>query len=54
MGRSILDEDFTSIVLGSIPPSYDTYIAAITTTSSLLDKTLSPANLIDAICDEVN
>ena len=29
MGWSILDEDFTSIILGSIPPSYDTYIAAI-------------------------
>lgn len=49
MGRSILDEDFTSIILGSIPPSYDTYIAMITATSSLMDKTLSPTNLIDAI-----
>src|SRR5271168_88594 len=54
MGGSILDEDFTSIILGSIPPSYDTYIAAITATSSLLDKTLSPTNLIDAIRDEAD
>ena len=49
MGGSIDDEDFTSIILGSIPQSYDTYIAAITATSSLMDKTLLPTNLIDAI-----
>ena len=54
MGGSISDEDFTSIVLGSIPLSYDTYIAAITATSTLLDQTLSPTNLIDAICDEAD
>src|SRR5271168_820277 len=54
MGGSINDEDFTSIVLGSIPPSYDTYIAAITATLSLLDKTLSSTNLIDAIHDEAD
>src|SRR5271168_512426 len=54
MGGSINDEDFTSIVLGSIPQSYDTYIAAITATSTLLDQTLSPTNLIDAIRDEAD
>jgi hypothetical protein len=37
MGVSIVDKDFTSIILGSIPPSYDTYIAAITATSTLLN-----------------
>ena len=54
MGGSISDEDFTLIILGSIPQSYDSYIAAITATSSLLDKTLSPTNLIDAIRDEAD
>ena len=54
MGGSILDGDFTSIILGSIPPSYDMYIATITATSSLMDKTLSPTNLIDAIRDEAD
>ena len=54
MGGSISDEDFTSIVLRSIPLSYDTYIAAITATSTLLDQTLSPTNLIDAIRDEAD
>jgi hypothetical protein len=54
MGGSILDEDFTSIILGSILPSYDTYIAAISATSSLLNQSLLPTNLIDAICDEAD
>ena len=54
MGGSIDDEDFTSIILGSIPQSYDTYIAAIMATSTLMDKTLSPTNLIDAIQDEAD
>jgi hypothetical protein len=54
MGGLILDEDFTSIILGSISQSYDTYIAAITATSSLLNVTLSPTNLIDAIRDEAD
>jgi hypothetical protein len=54
MGASIVDEDFTSIILGSIPPSYNTYIAAITATSTLLNQVLTPTNLIDAITDEAD
>ena len=54
MGGSISDEDFTSIILGSISQLYDSYIAAITATSSLLNKTLSSTNLIDAIRDEAD
>src|SRR5271156_3501968 len=54
MGGAISDEDFTSIILGSIPLSFDTYIAAITATSTLLNQTLSPTNLIDAIRDEAD
>ena len=54
IGGLISDEDFTSIILGSIPQSYDTYIAAITATSSLLNQTLLPTNLIDAIHDEAD
>ena len=54
MGRLIPDKNITSIILGSIPQLYDTYIMAITATSSLLNQTLSPTNLIDAICDEAD
>jgi hypothetical protein len=45
------NEDFTSIILRSVPASDDTYIAAITATSSLLNQTLTPTNLINTICD---
>jgi hypothetical protein len=54
MDGFIPDEDFISIILGSIPPSYNTYITAITAMLSLMDKTLSPTNLIDTIRDEAN
>src|SRR6202522_210591 len=54
MRGSISDEDFTSMILGSIPQSYNTYIAAITATSSILNQTLSSTNLIDVICDEAD
>ena len=54
MGGSIADEYFTSIILGSIPPSYNTYIAAITAKSTLLNQVLTLTNLIDAISDEVD
>src|ERR1700678_797924 len=54
MGGSINDEDFTSIILGSIPLSYDPYIAAITATSSLHNQSLSSTDLIDAIRDEAD
>src|ERR1700678_1431202 len=54
MGGSISDKDFTSMILGSIPQSYNTYIAAITATSSILNQTLSSTNLIDVIRDEAD
>ena len=54
MGVSIMDDDFTSINLGSILPLYDTYIAAITATSTLLNQVLTPTNLIDAISNEAD
>ena len=54
MGASIVDEDFTSIILGSIPPLYDTYIASITATSTLLNQVFMLTNLIDAIINEAD
>ena len=54
MGRSISDEDFTLIILGSISLSYDTFISAMSVTSTLLGSSLSPTNLIDAIGDEAD
>ena len=54
MGASIADEDFTSIILGSIRPLYNTYIAAITATSTLLNQVLTLTNLIDTIINEAD
>ena len=54
MRASIADEDLTSIILGSIPPAYDTYTAAITATSTLLNQVLTPTNLIDANSNEAD
>ena len=54
MGASTADEDSTSIILGSIMPLYDTYIAAITATFTLLNQVPTPTNIIDAITNEVD
>src|SRR6267154_3772321 len=54
MGRSINDEDFMSIILSSIPLSYDTFISAMSATSMLLSSSLSPTNLIDTIGDKAD
>src|SRR5882762_5334112 len=48
MGAPVNNEDFTSIILRSVPASYDMYIAAIIATSSLFNRSLTPTNLIDA------
>ncbi|KDR80970.1 hypothetical protein GALMADRAFT_241535, partial [Galerina marginata CBS 339.88] len=52
MGQSPSDDDFYSIILGSLPPSYDPHISAISATSSVLGKTLSPDELMRAVTDE--
>ena len=54
MGAAITSEDFPSIILGLILPSYDTDIAAITATSPLLNQVLTPTNLIDIISDKAD
>jgi hypothetical protein len=54
MVGSINDEDFTLIILGSIPLSYDTFISAMSATLTLLSSSLSPTDLIDAIGDEAD
>ncbi|KAJ7907510.1 hypothetical protein B0H13DRAFT_2332328 [Mycena leptocephala] len=48
MGADPGDDNFTAIILGSLPPSYDPYLSAITATSTLLATTLSPDDLIRA------
>jgi hypothetical protein len=46
------DENFVAIVMGSLPASLDPYLAALTATTSLLDKTLTPEVILRGIRDE--
>jgi hypothetical protein len=54
MGADPGDENFTAIILGSLPPSFDPYLSAITATSTLLGKTLSPDDLIRGLNEEAD
>ena len=52
MGQSLSDDDYYSIILASLPTSYDPHLSAITATSTVVDKTLSPDELMQAITYE--
>ena len=49
----ILSElDFSAIVLGSLPKSYDQFLSAVTATASVLKQELNPEDLMQTIIDE--
>ena len=52
LGATISEPDFSSIILGSLPKSYDQFISAVTTTASVLKQELNPEELMQAIIDE--
>ena len=52
IGGSISDEDFTAMILGSLPASYDAYLSAITATVSVTNTALDPEALMVSIIDE--
>src|SRR5271155_701686 len=52
LGDDISDSDFTAMLLGSLPKSYDTYLSAITATISVLEKDLNPNALVLSVNDE--
>jgi len=52
LGDTISDTDFTAMLLGSLPKSYDTYLSAITATMSVLKQTLDPDALMMSVTDE--
>ena len=47
------DENFVAIVMGSLPASLNPYLATLTATTSLLDKTLTPEVILCGIWDKV-
>ena len=52
MGHLPSDDDFYAIILGSLPPSYDPYISAVSATSSVTGTTLSADDLMLTITEE--
>ena len=52
MGQPPSEDVFNSIILCSLPPSYNTHISAISATSSVVGKTLSPDQLMHAMTDK--
>src|SRR5277367_589203 len=52
MGHLPSDDDFYAIILGSLPPSYDPYISAVSATSGVTGTTLSADNLMLTITEE--
>jgi len=52
MGQPLTENDFYTIILGSLPSSYDPYISAVNATSSVLGSTLSADDLMLTITEE--
>ena len=52
LGIVLSEQDFSAIVLGSLPKSYDQFISAVTATTSVLKRDLDPEDLMQTIIDE--
>ena len=48
------NNNFYSIIMSSMPPSYSPYISAINGTASVLGKTLSPDDLMQTLTEEAD
>ena len=46
LGATISEQDFSAIILGSLPKSYDQFISAVTATTSVLKQELNPEELM--------
>jgi hypothetical protein len=52
MGKTIPDEEYTTILLGSIPSTYEATISAMSTTAALTNADLNPDTVIRLITNE--
>ena len=52
LGDNLNDEDFSTMLLGSLPRSYDSYLSAVTAALSVLGTKLTPDALMLSIIDE--
>ena len=46
------EQNFSVMILGSLPKSYDQFISAVTATTSVLKQELNPEDLMQTIIDE--
>src|ERR1700720_4601923 len=54
LGDDLNDEDFSTMLLGSLPWSYNSYLSAVTAALSVLGTKLTPDALMLSIIDEFN
>src|SRR5436190_2928050 len=52
LGEAINDEDFATMLLGSLPKGYDTYLSALTATAGITGTILDSGMLIMSVTDE--
>ena len=52
LGTALSEQNFSAIILGSLPKSYDQFLSAITATASILKQDLDPEDLMQTIIDE--
>ena len=52
LGTILSEQDFSAIILGSLPKSYDQFLSAVTATASVLKRDLDPEDLMQTIIDE--
>ncbi|TFY61298.1 hypothetical protein EVG20_g7113 [Dentipellis fragilis] len=52
MGDTISENDYTTILLGSLPSTYDSTITAMTATAAINDKEMKPDSIVKLIMDE--
>ena len=52
LGEDIKEEDFVTILIGSLPKTYDTYLSAIMATMNVLGRALDPDALLQCVEDE--
>ena|ERR1700722_6808796 len=52
MGAAITDEDFTAIIMGSIPASYRSLLQSVAAAARVANKDIAPLDLIQWVTEE--
>ena len=52
LGSILSEEDFSAIILGSLPKTYDQFLSGVTATASVLKQELELKDLMQTIINE--